>query len=104
MIVDILRLARWEWFKHRRRESHGRRPLLHPIPLRTSSRILSVEFAGTHSDFPIRTKLLGLRSAQDYPQFKDGTVYRQVRPTNVVVSEVRTVLSGIPMPTANDWY
>ena len=83
MIVDILRLARWEWFKLRRRESHGRRPLRHSIPLHTSSRILSVEFAGTHSDFPIRTKLLGLRSAQDYPQFKDGTVYRQVRPTKL---------------------
>ena len=63
------------------RKSNGRRPLPHPIPLPTSTRILSVEFALTHSDSPIRTKLVGLRSSQDDPQFKDGTVYRQVSTT-----------------------
>ena len=33
-----------------------------------------------------------------------GRVSRWDGTTNVVVSEVRAVLSGIPMPTANDWY
>ena len=33
--------------------------------------------------------MLGLRSAQDYPQFKDGTVYRQVRPTIVYCRQYR---------------
>ena len=73
MIVHILRLPRGERFKLRSWKPHGCRPLLHPIPLRTSTRSLSVEFAVTHSDSPIRTKLLGLRNVQDYPQFKDGT-------------------------------
>ena len=40
-----------------------------------------MEFCVTHSDPPVRTNLLGLSSSQDNPQFKDGTVYRQVRPT-----------------------
>ena len=39
-----------------------------------------MEFCVTHSDPPVRTNLLGLSSSQDNPQFKDGTVYRQVRP------------------------
>ena len=42
-----------------------------------------MEFCVTHSDPPVRTNLLGLRSSQDNPQFKDGTVYRQVRPTRL---------------------
>ena len=78
MIFHVLRIPRWEWFNLHCRKSNGRRPLPHPIPLPTSTRILSVEFALTHSDSPIRTKLVGLRSSQDDPQFKDGTVYRQV--------------------------
>ena len=81
MIVQVLRLTRWEWFKIRRRKSHSRHPLPHPIPLHTNIRILGVEIALTYSDSPIRTKLLGLRSSQDHPQFKDSTAYRQVRPT-----------------------
>ena len=42
-----------------------------------------MEFCVTHSDPPVRTNLLGLSSSQDNPQFKDGTVYRQVRPTSL---------------------
>ena len=30
-------------------------------------------------------------------------MYQRGGTTNVVVSEVRAVLSGIPMPTAHDW-
>ena len=41
-----------------------------------------MEFCVSHSDPPVRTNLLGLSSSQDNPQFKDGSVYRQVRPTN----------------------
>ena len=41
---------------------------------------LCVEIDATYSDPPIRIKLLGLRSSQGHPQFKNGTVYRQVRP------------------------
>ena len=44
---------------------------------------LCVEIDATYSDPPIRIKLLGLRSSQGHPQFKNGTVYRQVRPTTV---------------------
>ena len=44
---------------------------------------LCVEIDATYSDPPIRIKLLGLRSSQGHPQFKNGTVYRQVRPTNI---------------------
>ena len=44
---------------------------------------LCVEIDATYSDPPIRIKLLGLRSSQGHPQFKNGTVYRQVRPTRL---------------------
>ena len=44
---------------------------------------LCVEIDATYSDPPIRIKLLGLRSSQGHPQFKNGTVYRQVRPTKL---------------------
>ena len=83
MIAQLVRLTRWEWYKLRSWKPHSCRPLRHAIPLCTSTRILSVEFAVTHPDSPIRTKLLGLRSSQDHPQFKDSTVYRQVRPTRL---------------------
>ena len=44
---------------------------------------LCVEIDATYSDPPIRIKLLGLRSSQGHPQFENGTVYRQVRPTRL---------------------
>ena len=44
---------------------------------------LCVEIDATYSDPPIRIKLLGLRSSQGHPQFKNGTVYRHVRPTRL---------------------
>ena len=49
----------------------------------TSTRILGAEFAVTHSDPPIKTRFMCVRSPQGHPQFKDGTAYRQVRPTNL---------------------
>ena len=48
-------------------------------------------------------RLGGFLVSEGDEQLKDGTAYSPLRPTNVVVSEVRAVLSGIPMPTANDW-
>ena len=49
MIVHILRLPRGERFKLRRGKPHGCRPLLHQIPLPTSTRILSVELPSLNS-------------------------------------------------------
>ena len=46
-----------------------------------STVVLGMEVAAIHSRPPIGTVLLSLSSSQDHPQFKDGTDYRQIRPT-----------------------
>ncbi len=55
---------------------------------------LCVEIDATYSDPPIRIKLLGLRSSQGHPQFKNGTVYRQVRPTRL--DKIKNLFAEIP--------
>ena len=61
---------------------------------------LCVEIDATYSDPPIRIKLLGLRSSQGHPQFKNGTVYRQVRPR--YAAQIGSTLTGLRRTHAAD--